>query len=120
VGLIATNTALDALRRRAPTDVWSAASIDDTDPGLPALTSTARTPGEELERKDAVRQAQEAISTLSAQERLFLEYYYVEELEPEEIARLMGISLNTVYSRKNKIREKLAQRIDGKDAPERA
>jgi RNA polymerase sigma-70 factor, ECF subfamily len=120
VGLIATNTALDALRRRAPTDVWSAASIDDTDPGLPALTSTARTPGEELERKDAVRQAQEAIGTLSTQERLFLEYYYVEELEPEEIARLMGISLNTVYSRKNKIREKLAQRIDGKDAPERA
>lgn len=124
VGLIATNTALDSLRRRAPTDVWAAASIDDTDPGLPALTSAARTPSEELERKDSVRLAQQAILDLSDSERLFLEYYYVEELEPEEIARLMGISLNTVYSRKNKIREKLAARVssfmpsDEEDAPD--
>ena len=36
-----------------------------------------------------------------------MDYYYVQELEPEVIARLMSISVNTVYSRKNKIREKL-------------
>ena len=36
-----------------------------------------------------------------------MDYYYVQELEPELIARLMSISVNTVYSRKNKIREKL-------------
>ncbi len=111
VGLIATNTALDSLRRRAPTDVWSAASIDDTDPGLPSLTSLAQNPAEALDTKDDVRLAHEAISSLSDGDRLFLEYYYVEELEPEEISRLMGISLNTVYSRKNKIREKIARHV---------
>ncbi len=109
VGLIASNTALDALRRRGPTDVWSAASIDDTDPGMPSLVNSADGPAESLQRKDNVRQVQEAIASLSDSERLFLEYYYVEDLEPEEISRLMGISLNTVYSRKNKIREKLSQ-----------
>ena len=36
-----------------------------------------------------------------------MDYYYIQELEPEVIARLMSISVNTVYSRKNKIREKL-------------
>jgi len=111
VGLIATNTALDALRRRAPTDVWSAASLDDTDPVLPTLTSSERGPADALAQKDEIRLVKEAIDELSESDRLFLEYYYVEELEPEEIARLMGISLNTVYSRKNKIREKLARRV---------
>jgi RNA polymerase sigma-70 factor (ECF subfamily) len=116
VGLIATNTALDALRRRAPTDVWSAASLDDTDPILPTLATPEAGPGEALARKDEVRLVRSAIDELSDTDRLFLEYYYVEELEPEEIARLMGISLNTVYSRKNKIREKLARRVRESDA----
>jgi RNA polymerase sigma-70 factor (ECF subfamily) len=111
VGLIATNTTLDALRRRAPTDVWSAASIDDTDPSLPTLTSLEAGPADNLARKDEIRLVRSAIDELSDTDRLFLEYYYVEELEPEEIARLMNISLNTVYSRKNKIREKLARRV---------
>lgn len=113
VGLIASNTALDALRRRGPTDVWSAASLDDTDPVIPSLMSPADGPAESLERKDHVRQVQEAIASLSASEQLFLEYYYVEDLEPEEISRLMNISLNTVYSRKNKIREKLSRFVQG-------
>ena len=107
VGLIATNTALDSLRRRAPTDVWSAASLDDTDPAGHLLSSDAMDPAEDLERRDLVRQFNEVFEELSAGDRLFLEYYYVDELEPEEIARLMSISLNTVYSRKNKIRQKL-------------
>ena len=99
------------MRRRAPTDVWSAASLDDTDPVLPSLTSEAQNPSEALEGKDEIRLRATRSSELSTGDRLFLEYYYVEELEPEEIARLMGISLNTVYSRKNKIREKIARHV---------
>ena len=118
VGLIATNTALDALRRRGPTDVWSAASLDDTDPAAHSIPSGALDPGEELERRDLVRQFHEVIAELAQADRLFLEYYYVDDLEPEEIARLMGISLNTVYSRKNKIRQKLVDLVERKKQPE--
>ncbi len=117
VGLIATNTALDSLRRRGPTDVWSAASLEDTDPGSQTLASDAFDPGEALERRDLVRQFNEVFGELETAEQLFLEYYYVDELEPEEIARLMGISLNTVYSRKNKIRHKLVELVDRKKQP---
>ncbi len=113
VGLIATNTALDALRRRGPTDVWSAASLDDTDPIVPTLASGESGPADALAQKDEVRLVRAAIDELSDVDRLFLEYYYVDELEPDQIARLMGISLNTVYSRKNKIREKLARHVRG-------
>lgn len=105
IGLIATNTAHDALRRRAPTEMWSAVALDDTAP-IP-LQSEARLASETLEEQDEARELHAAISQLSPSERLFMDYYYVQELEPETIARLMSISVNTVYSRKNKIREKL-------------
>jgi RNA polymerase sigma-70 factor (ECF subfamily) len=105
IGLIATNSAHDALRRRAPTEVWSAAALDDTAPLQ--LESEAQLASESLEAEDRSRELQAAIAQLSPSERLFMDYYYVQELEPEVIARLMSISINTVYSRKNKIREKL-------------
>ena len=105
IGLIATNTAHDALRRRAPTEVWAAVALDDTAP-VP-LASEEQLASETLEAEDQARELRSAIAQLSAADRLFMDYYYVQELEPEVIARLMSISVNTVYSRKNKIREKL-------------
>jgi RNA polymerase sigma-70 factor (ECF subfamily) len=105
IGLIATNTAHDALRRRAPTEVWAAVALDDTAP-VP-LASEQQLASEALEAEDDARELRAAIAQLSPADRLFMDYYYVQELEPEVIARLMSISVNTVYSRKNKIREKL-------------
>jgi RNA polymerase sigma-70 factor (ECF subfamily) len=105
IGLIATNSAHDALRRRAPTETWTAVALDDTAPVQ--LESDAQLASERLEAEDRSRELHEAIAQLSPSERLFMDYYYVQELEPEVIARLMSISINTVYSRKNKIREKL-------------
>lgn len=105
IGLIATNSAHDALRRRAPTEVWSAVALDDTAPVK--LESAAELASETMEAEDEARELRAAIAQLTPSERLFMDYYYVQELEPEMIARLMSISINTVYSRKNKIREKL-------------
>jgi RNA polymerase sigma-70 factor, ECF subfamily len=105
IGLIATNTAHDALRRRAPTEVWQAVALDDTAP-VP-LQSEETLASEALEAEDDARELRAAIAQLSPSDRLFMDYYYVQELDPEVIAQLMSISVNTVYSRKNKIREKL-------------
>ena len=46
------------------------------------------------------------IKELSAQDQLFLKLYYEKDLSPEEIAKNMNISVNTVYSKKARIREK--------------
>jgi RNA polymerase sigma-70 factor (ECF subfamily) len=105
VGLIATNTAHDALRRRAPTEVWSAVALDDTAPLK--LESDQALASEVLETDEEMRELRGAVAQLSASDQLFVDYYYVQELEPEVIAQLMSISINTVYSRKNKVREKL-------------
>lgn len=105
VGLIATNTAHDFLRRRAPTESWTAVALDDTAPVK--LESPDALASETMETNDDLRELHDAIAALSPTERLFVDYYFRQELEPEVIARLMAISVNTVYSRKNKIREKL-------------
>jgi RNA polymerase sigma-70 factor (ECF subfamily) len=105
IGLIATNSAHDALRRRGPTEMWSAVALDDTAP-VP-LASDQPLASETLESQDQARELRAAIAQLSPSDRLFMDYYYIQELDPETIARLMSISVNTVYSRKNKIREKL-------------
>jgi RNA polymerase sigma-70 factor (ECF subfamily) len=113
IGLIATNTAHDSLRRRAPTEVWSAAALDDTAPVQ--LESEDQLASETAEANDELRLLRAAVTQLSPSDRLFVEYYFVQELEPELVARLMSISLNTVYSRKNKIREKLRAIIFAKE-----
>jgi RNA polymerase sigma-70 factor (ECF subfamily) len=103
VGLIATNTVIDALRRRDPRHL----SLDD--PGAPALDvpTPARGPHELLEGAEEVRALERALAELSPSDRLFLEYTLDYELDPTVIARQMRIAVATVYSRKNKLREKL-------------
>src|SRR5262245_25171057 len=105
IGLIATNTAHDALRRRTPVESGLGTSIDDEDHGIdpPAESEQA---DQALERRDRAALLARAVAQLGESDRLFVEYYFESEMDPEDIARLMGISINTVYSRKNKVREK--------------
>lgn len=121
VGLLATNTAHDALRQRPP----SAMSLDehDSDEGSGQahhLAAEGIDPSEHLLRSEQATQLDAAIAQLSPSERLFVRYYFEDELEPEEIAQLMQISVNTVYSRKNKVREKLRRIVEGNQAWEEA
>ena len=117
IGLIATNAAHDALRRRAP----GHDSLDDVDfdESPTQVPDCAPSPAERLERRSEWQALLGAIQELSEPDRLFIELYYDQELEPEQIAEKLQISVNTVYSRKNKIREKLRKSVEklesGKD-----
>jgi predicted DNA-binding protein YlxM (UPF0122 family) len=46
---------------------------------------------------------------------LFLELYYRKELPPESIAEILSITVNAVYSKKTRIREKLIKIAKKKD-----
>jgi RNA polymerase sigma-70 factor (ECF subfamily) len=61
----------------------------------------------ELEDHEAARTLKDAIDSLNPQDRLFMELFYEKELPPEEIAEIMNVSVNTVYSKKNRVREKI-------------
>lgn len=103
VGLISTNTAYDALRKRGP----DLASLDDTEHQLPPLATSLPSPLEEVEREEQMEVLARAVSLLTESERRFVQLYYVEKLDPAEVAKRLGVSVNTVYSRKNKVKGKL-------------
>jgi RNA polymerase sigma-70 factor, ECF subfamily len=112
VGLIATNTALDELRKRDPQNK----SLDeDTSEGgeTRAVLDPGPSPTEILVRREQWAAILRAISELPDDEQRFFALCYDEEVEPEVIAKQLKISVNTVYSRKNKIREKMKKSILG-------
>jgi RNA polymerase sigma-70 factor, ECF subfamily len=113
VGLIATNTAHDALRRREPIHQRLDAGHESDDDAPPVqYADDGALPADRLETREQWDTLCAAIRELSESDQEFLTLYYQQELEPEEIARRLGISINTVYSRKNKVREKLRRIVE--------
>jgi RNA polymerase sigma-70 factor (ECF subfamily) len=109
VGLIATNAAHDALRRRLP----GHQSIDDETSAVPDLESHELDPLSALEQKERVALLARALACLSEADREFVLLYYGEQRSPEDIASSTGVSINTIYSRKNKVRAKLVRLVRG-------
>ena len=109
IGLIATNIAHDALRRRAPPHT----STDDDESPLAELQSQGPDPLEELDHKEKVEMLARAVKHLTATDQEFIQLYYGQQKSPEEIAQITGVSINTVYSRKNKVRGKLVKLVRG-------
>ncbi len=105
VGLISTNTAYDALRRRGP----DLSSIDDPEHQLPPLTSGLPSPLDEVEHAERIDVLGRVVSLLTESERRFVHLYYGERLDPPELAKRLGITVNTVYSRKNKVKAKIVR-----------
>jgi RNA polymerase sigma-70 factor (ECF subfamily) len=60
-----------------------------------------------LEHSEIARALKKASETLSASDQLFMKLHYEKDLPPEEIAGIMNVSVSTIYSRKNRIREKI-------------
>lgn len=107
IGLISTNTAYDFLRRLKP----KSRSLDDTERYMPEPVSSLPSPSENLEQKEQITLLLKAIEQLSDNEKRFVELCYKHQLTHEEISEQMGLSLNTVYSKKNKIKTKLSKII---------
>src|SRR6202011_804164 len=85
VGLLATNTAHDALRQRPPTAI----SIDVDDGPVRDIAAAEVDPGDRIEHDERAQRLEQAVAQLSPTEQLFVRYYFEEELEPEQIAQLM-------------------------------
>jgi RNA polymerase sigma-70 factor (ECF subfamily) len=101
LGLLAINTAYDYLRQTSRR------------PLLDRLDGTLDRAGEGPNALDFILEKERwgylntLLADFSARDRRFVELYYVGGLLPDEVAREMGISVKTVYSKKNKLRTKL-------------
>jgi RNA polymerase sigma-70 factor (ECF subfamily) len=98
IGLVATHRAIDHLRARRPfVDLDEAAE----------LAAEHVEPSRGLEDRQRVEAARAAIGQLTQDERAFVFEVFQEERPPHEMARSLGLTVNTIYSRKFKIRKKL-------------
>jgi RNA polymerase sigma factor (sigma-70 family) len=101
LGLVATNATIDHLRARQA----EASPLDEVLEDYASLRAEA--PRDVVEAREEAELARAALERLSCDEREFVVDCFREERSPEELARALGVTTNTVYSRKFKIREKL-------------
>src|SRR5438270_2128140 len=101
LGLVATNATIDHLRARQA----EATPLDDVLEDYASMRAEA--PRDVVEAREEAELARAALAQLSGEERAFVVDCFRDERSPEELARALGVTTNTVYSRKFKIREKL-------------
>jgi RNA polymerase sigma-70 factor (ECF subfamily) len=109
VGLLAVNCAYDhlrALRREA-----GRASLDECE----EIGTLGPLPDEVLDLKERALVAAEVLGDLSEKDQEFVALYFGEELDAEEIAERLRISVRTVYSKKHKIKERIEARLSERD-----
>lgn len=111
IGLVATNHTIDRLRRRR-IDVTS---LDDLAASHRALVSK-ETASSALEVRQQAALAQAALRRLSASERSFVTVAFCEERDPAVLARELGVTKTTIYTRKVKVRDKLRRLVGEKYA----
>ncbi|MCA9664494.1 MAG: sigma-70 family RNA polymerase sigma factor [Myxococcales bacterium] len=107
IGLISINTAYDHLRGIARQPIL------DRIEGAPERTDAAPGPLDQLLRKERYDRLNGLAERFSARDRKFMELYYGRGMAPVEVAKHMGISVKTVYSKKNKIRKRLIALAEG-------
>ena len=101
IGLISINTAYDHLRSTARQPL-----LDRID-GCPDRVDVSPGPLDNLLQKERWDRLNDLASDFSARDRRFMELYYGRGMAPADVAKLMNISVKTVYSKKNKIRKRL-------------
>lgn len=104
IGLVATNTTIDHLRSREV----EATPLDNIMEDYVALAAAPAR--DTIEEREQAELARAALNHLSREERAFVFEVFHVERSPEELSRALGVTTNTIYSRKFKVREKL-QRI---------
>jgi RNA polymerase sigma-70 factor (ECF subfamily) len=104
IGLIATNCAIDQLRARSAEH-----SYLEEMPTVDRVLVDLSSPQSRLEQIEASRLAQAALERLDAADRDFVVACFHEERSPATLAAELGVSVNTIYSRKFKVRAKLAR-----------
>jgi RNA polymerase sigma-70 factor (ECF subfamily) len=109
IGMISVNTTYDFLRgsgRRPLLDRLDGSP--DPDPH----DDCDRTPLDSLIEKERWDALNRLLADFSDKDRVFVELYYAQGLDPETVADQMEISLKTVYSKKHKIRAHLRRCIE--------
>jgi RNA polymerase sigma-70 factor (ECF subfamily) len=102
IGVIATSTAHDHLRRERRRRLDPMLDSD-----LERVAPPVEGPDSALMDRQQRTFVDQALAKFSARDKRFVELYFLEAMEPEAIAEEMGVSVSTVYSKKAKIKSRL-------------
>jgi RNA polymerase sigma-70 factor (ECF subfamily) len=102
---IARNLCLDLLRRRQKV------RTEDVDEHAQVLPSHDESQEEAAIKKQERQSLEEAMATLSVDDREVLALYYVQKRTTKEIAQVMGVAPGTIMARLFRAREKLRDRM---------
>jgi len=101
--LLARNKTVDWLRARSSRPPTAGEQVP------PELEASGPLPDNGPERRERAALVARAVARLTPAERRFLEVWYGQERSGEDLARELGISTTTVYTRRFKIVAKLAR-----------
>jgi RNA polymerase sigma-70 factor, ECF subfamily len=101
IGLLAKNATYDYLRRLRRDRVCEPLPESDT------LQAESESPYEQvvLQQRAAITGA--TLRRLSDRDRQFVDLYFAQGMDPEDIAKIMNISVKTVYTKRHKITARL-------------
>ena len=114
---IATNVAIDGLRRRRRMQVVSlnqrldCSDQDSEELSAVALADDSYEPSQEAAKAEQVEKVREAIESLPARQRATLVLAYYQQLSYPEVAEVMGCSLGTVKTQMYRALRTLAQKF---------
>lgn len=107
VGLLAKNATYDYLRRLKRDRVCEPLPESDT------LQADSESPFEQVVLQQRAALTSATLRRLSDRDRQFVELYFAEGMEAEEIAKIMNISVKTVYTKRHKITARLEAMMAG-------
>lgn len=96
-------------RRKARRKLWMLEPLSD------ALVGQEPTPHARAEAAEAIDLVQRFCDTLDSERRAVFVLSLLEELPAPEVAHVLGIALNTVYSRVRSLRDGLRRALEGRE-----
>jgi len=107
---VTTNFTLNYIKKQKKYKPIEDDTTDNVDV-IERVSDPQQQPDEELLKKESEEMrkklVKELIKDLNAKDKLFLELSYGKKLPPGKIAEILGITVDNVYSKKNRIIEKL-------------
>ncbi len=82
-------------------------AMDETGPMIDTIKDEKASVHEQIESVEDILSVKTAIRELPSSDRFLLNLYYVKELPPEKIADILNVTVSTVYSKKNRVLEKI-------------
>ncbi len=105
--IIATNITLNFIKKGSKTDVSLEDSSDEVKPLINAIHDPQPSVIEQMAEFERVKLMNDFLEGMSSNDKLFLKYYYEDDLPPEEIAKVMNLSVSAIYSKKSRIIDRL-------------